>query len=533
MRSETAVQASIGGVSHCRVLLVALVAMSLFVAAGSAKAMTVQQQQILNQTGVAASDSFGYSVALSADGNTAIIGAASPLNGGPQGSATIFTRTSGAWTQQQVITRTNPESNDCFGCAVAMSADGNTAIIGAYGATVNGHLDQGSATIFTRSGNAWTQQQTISQSNGAADDWFGISLALSSDGNTAIIGASDANVGRQLSQGRATVFTRSGARWTQQKTITRNNGAAMECFGSSVALSSDGNTAIIGAAFASVGGKFGQGNATIFTRSGTRWTQQKTITQTNGAVGDSFGNSVALSSSGNTAIIGASQATVGGKSNQGSATVFTRSGTRWTQQKTITEKNGAANDNFGNSVALSADGNTAIIGANAAALYDKPTGLGSATIFTRSASRWTQQKKIPQAKGAAGLYFGYSVALSSDGYTTIISANGATAAGNAGPGSATVYTLQTLPSTPRNVSATNGVSAASVVSWRAPAKTGGSPITGYAVTASPGGASCSWTSGPHSCTVSGLTNGVAYTFTVKATNAMGTSAASPPSKPTK
>ncbi|MEI7594071.1 MAG: hypothetical protein WCK41_12750, partial [Actinomycetes bacterium] len=110
--------------SHWRVLLVGLVVAGLFVVAGSVQAMTMQQQQILTQTGGAANDGFGTSVAFSSDGNTAIVGAYGANAG--QGSATIFTRSDSVWTQQHTITQDVGAANDNFGTAVALSSDGNT-----------------------------------------------------------------------------------------------------------------------------------------------------------------------------------------------------------------------------------------------------------------------------------------------------------------------------------------------------------------------------------------------------------------------
>ena len=172
-----------------------------------------------------------------------------------------------------------------------------------------------------------TPQTLLTQSTGASDDQFGTSVALSRDGNTAIIGAPYDNIGANDNQGSATIFTRSGT------------------------TSSDGNTAIVGAYYDDVGSNLDQGSATIFTRSGTTWTQEQTITQTGGAAFDFFGYSVALSSDGNTALVGAALDTVGANNDQGSATIFTRSAGSWTQQQTITQSTGAANDYFGTSVA--------------------------------------------------------------------------------------------------------------------------------------------------------------------------------------
>ena len=248
--------------------------------------------------------------------------------------------------------------------------------------------------------------------------------------------------------------------------------------------------------------------------------QQGTITQTGGEASDFFGRSVALSSDGNTAIVGAYGDDVSGAADQGSASVFTRTSGTWTQQQTITQSDGVGIDAFGYSVALSSDGNTAIVGA----YYDdvgSNVDQGSATIFTRSGTTWTQQT-ITQSGGAADDLFGWSVALSSDGNTAIVGALG----DNSNQGSATVFVPGVVSGLPTSVSGTSGANAQSVVSWTAPASDGGSTITGYTVTASPGGRSCSWTTGLLSCTVTGLTNGTSYTFTVTATNAAGTSTAS-------
>ena len=149
--------------------------------------------------------------------------------------------------------------------------------------------------------------------------------------------------------------------------------------------------------------------------------------------------------------------------------------------------------------------------------------LGVSLVVSGSASAvLVPQQTITQTGDAANDQFGVSVALSSDGNTAIVGALG----DNSNQGSATVFVPGVVSGLPTSVSGTSGANAQSVVSWTAPASDGGSTITGYTVTASPGGRSCSWTTGLLSCTVTGLTNGTSYTFTVTATNAAGTSTAS-------
>ena len=168
---------------------------------------------------------FGWSVALSADGSTAVIGGTSDV---AKGAAWVFARSGSAWAQQGGRL-TAPDGSFTFGHSVALSADGSTALIG-------GNLNSitGGAWVFTRSGSTWAQQGgTLT---GPAN--FGDSVALSADGSTALIGDPE-NYPRR---GAVWVFARSGSAWAQQGgTLTGDNR-----FGQSVALSADGNTALVG-----------------------------------------------------------------------------------------------------------------------------------------------------------------------------------------------------------------------------------------------------------------------------------------------
>jgi len=251
----------------------------------------------------------------------------------------------------------------------------------------------------------WTEEQKFLASDGAAGDEFGIYTSL--DGDTALIGASgDDDNGAD--SGSAYVFTRSGTTWTQQQKLLASDGGPGALFGCSVSL--DGNTALIGAQEYVSGGN---GSAYVFTRTGTTWVQQAKLLASDGAAGDNFGVYVFLS--GDTALIGADRDDDNGE-NSGSAYVFTRTGTTWTQQQKLLPSDGAAEDIFGVSVSLSGD--TALIGA----WYDDDNGAdsGSAYVFTRSGTTWTQQQKLLASDGAAADWFGNSVFLSGD--TAIIAA---------------------------------------------------------------------------------------------------------------
>ena len=371
------------------------------------------QQAKIQASDRQASDKFGYSVSISGDGNTAIAGAYNEDTGATDaGSAYIFTRSGTTWTQQAKIQASDKQAYDQFGWSVSISSNGNTAIVGAYTEDTGGS-SAGAAYIFTRSGTTWTQQAKIQASDKATNDLFGYSVSISGDGNTAIAGALFEEYG-----GSAYIFTRSGTTWTQQAKIQASDRQASDFFGSSVSMSSNGNTAIVGAMFEDTGGS-SAGAAYIFTRSGTTWTQQVKIQASDKQASDNFGVSVAISDDGNTAIVGAYTEDTGG-TNAGAAYIFTRSGTTWTQQAKIQASDKQASDFFGHSVAISSNGNTALVGA-----YNDHTGsdrTGSAYIFTRSGTTWTQQARIQASDKQASDNFGWSVAISDDGNTTIAGA---------------------------------------------------------------------------------------------------------------
>ena len=349
-----------------------------------------------------ANDNFGASVAVS--GDTAVVSAPqTTIGSNAQGVAWIFVRNGASWTLLQALYDPNGAANDNFGASVAISGD--TIIIGANLDDVGANADQGSAYVFARINGSWSQQAYLTATGGAANDRFGGSVAVS--GNTVIVGATQNDVGANADQGSAYVFTRSGTNWTQQAQLNGTNGAANDRFGGSVGIS--GDTAVVGAFRSTVGANANQGSAYVFTRSGTNWTQQQQLTALDGAANDQFGYSVAVS--GETIIVGASLDDVGANADQGSAYIFVRTGTNWTQQAQLNGAGGAAGDSFGYSVGI--DGDTAIIGA-AFDDFGVNADQGSAYIFERNGTTWTQKQQLIDSSGAAGDKFGGSVAVSGD-----------------------------------------------------------------------------------------------------------------------
>jgi len=298
--------------------------------------------------------------------------------------------------QQDKLTALDGAANDGFSCSVSVSGD--YAIVGAYQDDDKG-TDSGSAYIFSPndvSCSDWDQTAKLTASDGDANDWFGCSVSVS--GDYAIVGA----YGDQTSKGSAYIFMWSGTSWVQQQKLTASDGAAWDYFGCSVSIS--GDYTIVGA-YGDDDKGTESGSAYIFLRSGTSWSQQAKLTASDGNAVDRFGNSVSIS--GDYAIVGA----WGDDSYKGSAYIFKRVDTTWSPQAKLTASDGAAGDAFGYSVSICGD--YAIVGA----FYDDVNVMvdsGSAYIFKRGGTSWSEQDKLTASDGAAGDRFGWSVSVSGD-----------------------------------------------------------------------------------------------------------------------
>ncbi len=343
---------------------------------------------------------FGNAVAM--DGNTMVVGARfDSTTATSAGSAFVYVLNGGVWTLQAQLLANDGATFDKFGQSVAISGD--TIVVGAYqddAPLSNG----GSAYVFVRNGTTWTQQQKLTASDGTADDEFGNAVAII--GGTVIVGAHFADLPGNSAAGSAYVYTRSGTFWTQtQKLIPTvgSNGSPIlgDSFGESLAVS--GTKLVVGSDHADIP-ETAAGAVYVFAAvgSGTYSLEQKLFIA-DGTNGDLFGFSVAIE--GNTLVGGAREDAAA----SGAAYVFEFNGATWTQQQKLTASDGAASDRFGWSVAVS--NNVVAVGAR-----EDDTGVGpdagSAYVFTRSSTTWTQQQKLAPGDPFNGDRFGSGVALS-------------------------------------------------------------------------------------------------------------------------
>jgi hypothetical protein len=358
------------------------------------------------------------------------------------------------------VKATNTGLDDQFGAAIAISADGTTLAVGAPAEqsaaitidgdqTDNSLANAGAVYVYAWNGTAWAPQAYIKAWHVGLTERFGTALSLSGDGNTLAVGVPDEDrcatgvddpdpteMGCG-SSGAVFTFVRSGSAWMKQSYLKASNANQYQAvFGASVALSSDGSTLAVGATLETNG----TGAVFVFTRSGASWMEQARLTASNAQGNDNFGL-VALSADGNVLAVGAidedsAATTVGGNANDnsktdaGAAYVFSRTGTNWTQEAYVKASNSGATDNFGQGIALSANGETLVVGAvreesgiEGNQTDDSQLVAGAVYVFTKTGT-WSQQAYLKSATPYNGDAFGLHVALAADGDTLAIGMHG-------------------------------------------------------------------------------------------------------------
>lgn len=390
----------------------------------------------------AASDNFGAALALSADGVRAIVGAYhddTPA-GSDAGAAHVFLRSGATWAHEAALRASDAAAGDQFGCSVAMSSDGMRAIVGACSDDTAAGTGAGTARVFVRTGSTWAEEATLRASDAATFDGFGYSVSLNADATLALVGSPDDDTSAGANAGSARVFARTGATWTEQATLAASDGAAGDWLGSWVSLSADGSRALVGAEGDDVTGGADAGSARVFARAATTWTEEATLTAFEGGGGDHFGVSVALSGDSTRAIVGAVNDDTDAGVDAGSAWVFVRSGVTWSREVMLVAPDGATGDRFGLAVGLSADGSSALVGA----WHDETSAggsAGSARLFTRSGMTWLASVPLTSSGASAGDLFGVAVALSADGTRAVVGAQGDDTARGENAGTARAFTI--------------------------------------------------------------------------------------------
>lgn len=349
-----------------------------------------------------ASDRFGTSVAIS--GEAAVVGADGNGDYGPgSGAAYVFERQEGAWGEVQKLLASDGVAVDSFGESVGIS--GEIVVVGARNHSDNGPRS-GAAYVFERDAEGvWVEVQELLASDGASEDEFGRSVAVS--GETVVVGAWEHGDNGSRS-GAAYVFERDAAGvWSEVRELLASDGASDDFFGWSVAVS--GETVVVGALN---NDDNDSGSVYVFQRDGDgAWVEVQELLSSDGRRGDDFGKAVAIS--GETLIVGARLGDDNGGPDVGSAYVFERDAEGvWVEVQELHASDGVSADLFGESVAVS--GETVVVGAY---FHDPHDGngvvAGSAYVFERDAAgNWIEVQELLASDGVAWDFFGDSVAVS-------------------------------------------------------------------------------------------------------------------------
>jgi hypothetical protein len=422
-------------------------AVTIFVVAGPVQA----QEQLFAPDGLAG-DSFGSSVVISDSGDLAIVGAEYDDTPGG-GSAYVFTlEPDGSWTMQQQLLASdggrpdNTRHRDRFGSSIAISSSGDTVIIGAVEREDGNGWAGGAAYIFTRATDGIWSEQEMWWGSGSDDPQFGTSVALSASGDVALVGVPQLNP--YYPGGAAALYNRDiNGIWTHKGNLSGTQGWAgaeeVQLFGHSVALSAAGDLALVGAPNCCSGESPPE---VIFGDSGVVYsfgTVYQSIKAPDWGPRDDFGWSVAISDTGDTAIVGARRKDTVGGIDAGSAYILNRdpSGT-WIFGQQLFAPDGSAGDQFGNVVSLSSSGDLALVSSALDTTSGGGAEAGSAYVFTRDLGGiWNYSEKLLAPDSSANDHFGSSIALSPTGDTAIIGAENDDTLGGLDAGSAYVLPL--------------------------------------------------------------------------------------------
>jgi hypothetical protein len=344
----------------------------------------LQQGGKLTGSGLTGNSQLGLSAAVSADGNTAVIGA--PQDNSAAGAVWVFVRNGTTWSQQGTkLVGTGATGAARQGTSVAISADGNTIVSGGPGDNTNA----GAVWVFRRNGTTWSQQGSKLVGTGALGAALqGTAVSIGARGQTLAAGGQ----GDDSYAGAVWIYTQNNGNWVQQGDKLVGSGATGKARqGASLALSADASTLLIGG----YNDNSRLGAAWVFTENNGIWLQQNNKFTGSGSGSQALqGSSVAVSADGNTAIIGGP----GDNSLAGSAWIFVRSGGVWSQEGSkLTGTSGVGSARQGSTTGLSADGNTAIVGG-----YGDNSNIGAYWAYKRTGTSWAQQGGKITGSGATG-----------------------------------------------------------------------------------------------------------------------------------
>lgn len=357
-------------------------------------------------------DEIGSSLSLSSESDIAVIGAAGgdgrTLN---TGAVYTYQKKEGVFFSSGKLYASDGDKNDSFGSSSSISGDGSTIAIGTYRDS-DRKKAAGSVYIFGRYGDTWTEQTKLVSPTALSDAYFGKSVSLSEDGTVLLVG-SDGEGGR----GAAYIFTKTNGLWERVIRLSPGTLPKNAQFGCSVALSSDGTIAVVGACRDN-GSVSGTGAIYLFVRQGQSYVLYEKIAAENGKKDDYFGLSLSISSDGKSIVTGAyGDDSLGSMS--GSAYVFSYSDSSWQLQNKLTASDGTAGAKFGSSVTLSRNGNVLSVGS--IGYSSQGANSGAVYVFRKEGDSWLEHGKYVSQDCSKDDRFGSAVAMDRRGTTLLVS----------------------------------------------------------------------------------------------------------------
>jgi hypothetical protein len=410
-------------------------------------AYPVRVDPFIQQVEVAAGDGgendlFGASVDVS--GDTLVVGAPGHPTGAALGAAYVFEKPAAGWAAASETAELTISGGAAGGTLGPVAISGDTIVAGADDQTVGNHVEQGAAFVFVKPAGGWKdahETAMLTASDGTAGAELGTAVDIS--GDTVVASAPDDPVGGHSNYGTSYVFVKPAEGWSDQNQVARldsDNGATDEEAGGSVAVS--GDTVVVGSDRHQIGGNTSQGDAYVFVKPSSGWTdtfQSAQLNASDGATDDRFGIDVAIS--GDTVAVGAFNHQVAGSAQQGAAYVFVKPAGGWsgTREQTaeLTASNGATADRLGFRVDVSG---TRVVATGPVHKVGVGAAQGAAYLFVRPGATWadtTEAQMLTAADGEAGDMLGAGLAFA--GNAIVLGAADHRFGSNAAQGAAYVF----------------------------------------------------------------------------------------------
>jgi hypothetical protein len=363
-------------------------------------------EQVKTIHGSELAEHLGRSVGMSTSGTQAVVGAPGyEQDNEVPGGVYVYALEKDGWSKQAVLVTDRGDPRSLLGSKVDMSGDGSTVL--ATSRRNPNSEDGGAIYAFETSDDGWTEQARVvpDQTTSA----LGASLALSSDGSTGVAGARWDNENGRMA-GTAYILTKNDDSWTQEVKLTPEDGEAGDEFGSAADVSGDGSTVVVGTQDASRTRTDQEGVAYVFVRESTGWREQAKLMPADNEGGGWFGRATAISNDGASVLVGDPAS-----GDSGAVYAFERSDSSWRQQARVTAEDGDPGDGFGEAIAISNDGDVAVIGDS-----NDNQGVGSVYVFVQSDGSWTQESKIPVQGEDSDDEFGTAVAVAGAGTAAVL-----------------------------------------------------------------------------------------------------------------